>query len=251
MNCQTTGQFIMQLRKEVGLTQAELAHRVGVSGAAVSKWERGKCYPDIEMVEKLAGIFSVSISEILSGCRIREYTEESVDTLAKSSISQYMRFVRNSIEKKAGIFILVVIIVSLLLVPAAARHLGNLQKSAFYNKYYGYENLYHSQSADVEQLVVQYDLNGEPHTIATSVLVEKGDDAIRSVNCVKSVQIEKGTSAFDYAYYCALDRESPDCFQIVITASAQKNGEKRRTTITEIYKIQYDHEDYNVEIIRN
>lgn len=41
-----------------------------VTDKAVSKWETGKCYPDIEMIEKLSGIFEVSIHEILSGKRI-------------------------------------------------------------------------------------------------------------------------------------------------------------------------------------
>ena len=41
MDCTSVGNFIAELRKEKGLTQAELAERVGVTGGAVSKWERG------------------------------------------------------------------------------------------------------------------------------------------------------------------------------------------------------------------
>ena len=41
MDCTSVGSFIAELRKEKGLTQAELAERVGVTGGAVSKWERG------------------------------------------------------------------------------------------------------------------------------------------------------------------------------------------------------------------
>lgn len=51
--------FIAELRKEQGLTQKELADRVGVSDKAVSRWENGKNYPDIEIMQSLGEIFKV------------------------------------------------------------------------------------------------------------------------------------------------------------------------------------------------
>lgn len=54
-----------RLRKEQQLTQAHIAQRVGVSKAAVSKWETGLSYPDITVLPKLAAYLNVSIDELL------------------------------------------------------------------------------------------------------------------------------------------------------------------------------------------
>ena len=56
---------IARLRREKGITQEELAVALGVSNQAVSKWEAGKCCPDIEMLPELAGYFRVSIDELM------------------------------------------------------------------------------------------------------------------------------------------------------------------------------------------
>ena len=64
------GKFISEQRKSKGLTQKELAEQLNVTDKAVSKWETGKGYPDIEILEKLSEIFCVSINDILSGEKI-------------------------------------------------------------------------------------------------------------------------------------------------------------------------------------
>lgn len=70
MNAADVGKFIAVRRKKKSLTQKELAAQMNVTDKAVSKWETGNFYPDIEMIEKLSEIFEVSINEILSGKRI-------------------------------------------------------------------------------------------------------------------------------------------------------------------------------------
>ncbi|MBP3657645.1 MAG: helix-turn-helix domain-containing protein [Clostridia bacterium] len=67
MNQYVTGSAIRALREARGLTQAELAGQLFVSDKAVSKWENGKGYPDISLLEPLAQALSVSIAELLSG----------------------------------------------------------------------------------------------------------------------------------------------------------------------------------------
>lgn len=67
MNQYVTGAVIRALREKKGMTQAELAERLFVSDKAVSKWENGKGYPDISLLGSIAGVFGISVAELLSG----------------------------------------------------------------------------------------------------------------------------------------------------------------------------------------
>lgn len=67
MNQYITGAIIKELREKKQLTQAELAEKLYVSDKTVSKWENGNGYPDISLLEPIARIFDVSITELLSG----------------------------------------------------------------------------------------------------------------------------------------------------------------------------------------
>ncbi len=69
MEYEKTGKLIQELRKEKGLTQAALADRLGVTDRAVSKWERGRSFPDVSMLKPLAEALDVSVSELLDGER--------------------------------------------------------------------------------------------------------------------------------------------------------------------------------------
>ena len=67
INQYITGAMIKRLREEKGLTQTELAEKIFVTDKAVSKWETGRGYPDISLVESLAKALGVSVIELLSG----------------------------------------------------------------------------------------------------------------------------------------------------------------------------------------
>lgn len=62
---QTMGKRIVENRKRLGLTQDQLAERLGVTAQAVSKWENDQSCPDIAMLPKLAEIFGISTDELL------------------------------------------------------------------------------------------------------------------------------------------------------------------------------------------
>ena len=70
MDAKITGCFIAQLRKELGLTQKELAEKLKVTDKAISRWETGKGLPDTSLLKPLAEIFGVSVGELLSGKRM-------------------------------------------------------------------------------------------------------------------------------------------------------------------------------------
>ncbi len=65
MNMQKTGKYIAKLRKGKGWTQQQLAKQLNVSPQAISKWECGEAIPDIDILDKLAMIFSVTIDSII------------------------------------------------------------------------------------------------------------------------------------------------------------------------------------------
>ncbi len=67
---------LQQLRKRKGLTQEELAESLYVSRTAVSKWESGRGYPNIDSLKALAAFFGVTIDELLSGDELLTVAEE-------------------------------------------------------------------------------------------------------------------------------------------------------------------------------
>ena len=67
MNQYVTGEAIKALREKNRMTQAELASKINVSDKTVSKWETGKGYPDITLLEPLAAALKVSVTELISG----------------------------------------------------------------------------------------------------------------------------------------------------------------------------------------
>ena len=71
-NMNQVGTNICRLRKSIGITQMELADRLGISFQAVSNWERGVSMPDIAKLNELSSLFNVSIDEILDNKRTSE-----------------------------------------------------------------------------------------------------------------------------------------------------------------------------------
>ena len=67
MNQYVTGAVIKELREKNHITQLQLAEDLGVSDKTISKWETGKGYPDITLLEPIADALSVSVTELISG----------------------------------------------------------------------------------------------------------------------------------------------------------------------------------------
>ena len=70
MNQYITGNIIKNFREKNNMTQAELAEKLCVSDKTISKWETGKGYPDISLLNPIAKTFGISIAELLSGVSI-------------------------------------------------------------------------------------------------------------------------------------------------------------------------------------
>lgn len=67
---------LQQLRKQKGLTQEELAQMLYVSRTAISKWESGKGYPNIDSLKQLSNLFGISVDYLLSGDQLLTVAKE-------------------------------------------------------------------------------------------------------------------------------------------------------------------------------
>lgn len=88
------GKFVMEKRKSLGLTQQQLADRLNVSFQAISKWENGTTYPNIEILRDLATVLDVSVDEILAGSEKNSedlsYSKAGVDITYTDTIKREM-----------------------------------------------------------------------------------------------------------------------------------------------------------------
>ena len=96
------GAFLKELRKEKGITQEQLAEKLGVSGRTISRWETGNNMPDISLLVEIAEYFDVSIPEIIKGERkseeMKEEAKEVAETMsdyAKAEKEQLVKSIRN------------------------------------------------------------------------------------------------------------------------------------------------------------
>ena len=88
MDAVKTGCLIAERRKQLNMTQKELAQKLHVSAQAVSKWERGLSFPDIALLEPLAQQLDLTVSEVLTGSRDVAPQEELIRDSLRLSISQ-------------------------------------------------------------------------------------------------------------------------------------------------------------------
>ena len=89
MDMQKIGSFLTVLRKERGLTQAQLGEQLGVTNKTVSRWETGTYLPPVEMLQQLSELYGITINEILSAQRLeeRQFREKAEENL-KSALRE-------------------------------------------------------------------------------------------------------------------------------------------------------------------
>lgn len=115
MNLQKVGKFIAKMRKKVGLTQSDLGEALGVTGKAVSKWERGLNAPDITILVELSKLLKVTPKEILMGEEIENnLSSEDDNEITISSINTY-----NNYSKKKYMKIIIILVSIIVLIITA------------------------------------------------------------------------------------------------------------------------------------
>lgn len=92
---------LQHLRKQHNMTQEQLAEKIYVSRTAVSKWESGKGYPNIESLKCISKVFSVSIDDLLSGNKLLELAE----TENRTNINKIYGLIYGALDLIASILI--------------------------------------------------------------------------------------------------------------------------------------------------
>ena len=88
MDAKILGNYIAARRKELGMTQANLAEKIHVTDKAVSRWERGVGLPDIDNLEALAKALDVSLVSLMQGktCDEKHISIQDAEELVTNTI---------------------------------------------------------------------------------------------------------------------------------------------------------------------
>jgi len=105
------GKYIAAKRKAIGMTQVQLAEKLGMSDKSVSKWERGICLPDVSVYADLCDALGISLNEFLAGEDIapdslEHKSEETILTITKDGNRRSARFRRIAVLLAAALVVL-------------------------------------------------------------------------------------------------------------------------------------------------
>ena len=129
MNTRQFGAFLAQCRHEKGMTQAQLAEQLRVTDKAVSRWERGVGFPDIQSLAPLAEALDVRVDELVRAERSAPAEDRDAETL--SIVQAAADLVRSRAqEQTAGV--LAVFMIVLMGVQSFLAGIANAGGSVFY-----------------------------------------------------------------------------------------------------------------------
>ena len=117
----TFADVIVELRKEKGMTQQELADKLHITDKAVSKWERNLSYPDITSISKLANILGVESSYLIDICKKEDSNNPYIK---KNNIKQIIYLIFKAVGVGMGIAVVTLNVLAELQVNDAITMLG-------------------------------------------------------------------------------------------------------------------------------
>ena len=162
---------IQELRKSRGLTQEELAEALFVSRTAISKWESGRGYPNIDSLKQISNYFSISIDELLSG--------DKLITIAENENRTNLKNMGNMLFGIVDVFSFIMIIL-----PLYPNQIDDYIYSV---------NLFHYTQTAVFNLVIMWSFYvalmvvGIGKVLLTQFNIEKGQKLITNISLVLGV----------------------------------------------------------------
>lgn len=110
MNQIAIGNFIEKKRKELNLTQAQLAEKLGVSNKTVSKWENGKCMPDYGIIQPLCAELGISVSELMDG---EEQAQDSIRAYDDSQVLDLIKRTQALENQRTSLYGIILIVLGI------------------------------------------------------------------------------------------------------------------------------------------
>lgn len=188
------GKKISELRKKKGLSQEELAEKVGVARQTISKWELGETSPDLKQSKELSKIFNVSLDELTDN-DIKDILVEKTSNTEKLS---------GLILKSIRFIIIFIILLPIILVTAKIiskniheKNSGRLMqvsiKCNLHDEEYGYEFLYYETTGEIKEA------GGDGYLINVTN-ANKSDDAYQALDIIDAyVKNNNGTCTISEA----------------------------------------------------
>ena len=114
MNAKKCGEFIATLRRDKNLTQKDLANKLNVSDKAISRWETGKGFPDVDSLQALSHFFNITINELLAG---EKASTKTLEEIAEENIITAITETEKNNKSKKIIKVISVITGLILIIP--------------------------------------------------------------------------------------------------------------------------------------
>jgi len=125
------GKFISEKRKAKGMTQAQLAEKLGITDRAVSKWETGKSMPDVSLMLELCSLLGITVNDLLCGEvvsmeKINETTEKNLLEMAGQKEAADKRLLRLEVVMMviASLFLLTMLLTAVFITKKSLLSFG-------------------------------------------------------------------------------------------------------------------------------
>jgi len=130
------GNFIAENRKKKDITQKEMADAIGVSPSAVSKWECGKSFPDIELLLELAKVLDMQVEELMNCKRNEELTSDDVNDFLEDPVKIIEEINSKKLKNKNKIIITCIFLFLIVTVVAVFNSLDKPAKFYIVDMYF-------------------------------------------------------------------------------------------------------------------
>ena len=146
------GKKIMELRKKNGLSQEELAEKVGVARQTISKWELGETSPDLKQSKELSKIFKVSLDELTDN-DIKDILVEKTSNTEKLAglILKLIRVIVLLLILLPVIYIILYVVVKNIRRNEAGRLMQSSIECTLHDETYGYEFVFYESTGEIKE----------------------------------------------------------------------------------------------------